>query len=251
MRTRVYARAATVAAATVLAASSALAQEASGRGFLFGAPTGSLSIRGGYAAPRAGSDIFSFVTNELTLNKGDFGSFAVGADVSVRLTDRFDVVLSVDGSGMNRKSEFREWEDNSGNPIEQETKFSRQTYTLSGKYSLRPGGRSVGRFAWVPSSYTPWVSLGLGRTLYILSQDGDFIDFEKGNSVFRDSFRSSEWTTTAEAAVGVDWSLNQRFALTTQARYLSGKADLQYDYAGFDPIDLSGIGVSAGLTVRF
>jgi hypothetical protein len=251
MRRVLVSRAIMIVGVVSLAAAPALAQEASGRGFLFGAPKGSISSRGGYSAPSAGSDVFSFVTEELTLGRGDFGSFSAGADVSVAVTNRFDIVVSLDAGGMERKSEFRDWLDNSGNPIEQHTSFSRQTFALGGKYYLIPPGRSLGRLAWVPSAYAPWISAGAGRTLYNFSQSGDFIDFDKGNSVFRDSFRSTRWTTTLQFAAGLDWSLNQRFAFTTQAKYLWGRADLSYDYAGFDPIDLSGVGLSAGLTLRF
>lgn len=250
---RVARAVALVGAMSIGVAAHASAQErvTAGRGFLFGAPDGSFSIRGGYSGASAGSDLFSFVTSELTLGRGDFGAFSIGGDVSVAISERFDIMLSADAGGMTRKSEFREWEDDSGNPIEQTTGFSRQTFALSGKFYLRPSGRTLGRFAWVPAQYAPWVSAGLGRTLYNFHQTGDFIDFEKGNSVFGDAFKSSQWATTAQLGAGVDWNLTQRFAFTTQARYLFGKADLTYDYAGFDPIDLSGIGLSAGLTVRF
>lgn len=235
----------------VLASASARAQESSGRGFLFGAPNATLTLRAGYAGANAGSDVFSFVTNELTLRRGDFASFGVGGDLAITVAPRVDVVLSVDNSGMSKQSEFRQWQDNSGNPITQNTSFSRTSYTASARYHLVPQGRSLGRLAWVPSRYAPWVSAGIGRTSYSFSQNGDFIDFNKGNSVFSDSFHSSQWTTTGQVAAGVDWSLNQRFALTTQAQYLWGKGDLQQDYSGFDAIDLSGVGMSAGLTIRF
>jgi hypothetical protein len=225
--------------------------ETAGRGFLFGAPAGSFTFRGGYSAPSAGSDVFDFVTRELTLRRGDFGSFAFGGDVAVRITDRVEVALSGDIAGMSKRSEFREWEDNSGNPIEQSTSFSRQTYAASVRYSLLRNGRTLGRFAWVPSRYVPWVSVGAGRTLYTFNQDGDFIDFNAGNKVFRDTFRSSQWATTGQVGAGLDWTLTQRFALTTQAKYFFGKAELEYDFSGFDPIDLSGLGLTTGLSIRF
>lgn len=226
-------------------------QETSGRGFLFGTPAGSFSFRAGYSAPSAGSDVFAFVTQELTLRRADFGSFSFGGDVNIRLADRVDLALTGDIGGMKKRSEFREWQDNSGNPIEQTTAFSRQTYAAGLRYNIRPNGRTLGRFAWVPAQYVPWVSMSVGRTHYTFTQDGDFIDFDAGNKVFRDNFRSSQWATTAQLGAGLDWSLTQRFALTTQAKYLFGKADLEYDFSGFDPIDLSGLGLSAGLTIRF
>lgn len=252
MRFRTLARSvAVVTASAAVAVTSATAQEASGNGFLFSAPHATVSVRAGYAGANAGSDIFSFVTSQLTMNHRDFGSFDFGGDVAIPVTPHVAVVLSVDNSGRSKQSEYREWMDNSGNPIEQVTSFSRLSYTASARYYLRTPGRSLGRLAWIPRRFAPWVSAGIGRTFYSFGQSGDFIDFNNGNAVFTDAFRSSQWTTTGELAAGLDWSLNHRFALTTQARYLLGRGDLQGDYSGFAPIDLSGIGMSAGVTVRF
>lgn len=239
-------------AGLAVAATTALAQpEGSGRGFLFGAPSGSLTIRTGYSGATAGSDIFSFVTNELTLRKGDFASLGVGADLSFAISPRFDVMLSVDYDGMEKQSEFREWIDNDGRPIEQKTAFGRQSYLISAKYYIMPYGRTLGRLAWVPLKFAPWVSAGVGKMAYTFSQNGDFIDYERNNKVFYDSFKSSRWGTSGQLSAGLDVALNQRFVMQTQARYLMGKASLENDFSGFDPIDLSGVGVMAGLTIRF
>ncbi|MBM4194093.1 MAG: hypothetical protein FJ202_06910 [Gemmatimonadetes bacterium] len=245
-----------VAAAIALAglsvtADSAAAQQTAGKGFLFGAPSISVSIRGGYSRPNAGSDVFSFVTEQLTLNKGDFASQSMGGDFSVRLRPQLDLIFSVDADGMSRKSEFREWEDADGNPIEQRTSFSRTAVGIGAKYYLRPYGRTLSRLAWVPTQYAPWLSATMGKTLYKFKQDGDFIDFDKNSRVFRDTFKSEDWGSSASIAGGVDWNVNQRVALTSQVRYLMGKSDLGSDFSGFDRIDLSGVGLSAGVVFRF
>lgn len=240
-----------VAACVAVLAGAVQAQEMSGNGFLFGAPTGSFTFRAGYAAANAGSDLFSQMTTDLSLKKGDFSSFGYGFDFAFALRPRIDLVISADLSGMDKKSDYREWQDDAGKPIEQTTAFSRQSYAANLKYYLLPNGRTLGKFAWVPTRYAPWVSAGLGRTQYKFKQNGDFIDFGDNNKVSWDSFSSSKWGGTVQAAAGIDWSINQRFALTSQVKYLSGKADLGLDYSGFDPIDLSGLGMTAGLTIRF
>jgi len=240
-----------VVACLTLGAAASSAQELSGNGYLFGAPSGSFSLRAGYAGASAGSDLFSQMTRDLSLNKKDFSSLGYGFDLSLALRPRLDLVVSADLSGMEKKSDFRDWQDNSGKPIEQTTSFSRQSYLASLKYYLLPYGRTLGKLAWVPARYAPWVSAGFGRTEYHFKQTGDFVDFKKNNLVFHDTFNSSKWGSAAQVAAGVDWNLSQRFALTTQARYLWGKADLGLDFSGFDPIDLSGIGMTGGLTIRF
>lgn len=243
---------ATVAlAVAALSAGTLAAQESSGNGFLFGAPLGSFTFRVGYAGASAGSDLFSQMTKDLSLKRSDFASFGYGADIAFAVHRRVDVIVSADLSGMDKKSDFREWQDNLGKPIEQTTTFARQSYLVSGKYYVLPYGRTLGKFAWVPTRYSPWVSVGLGRTLYNFKQTGDFVDFKNNNRVFSDTFQSSKWGATAQISGGLDWNLNQRFALTTQAKYLWGKADLNLDFSGFAPIDLSGVGMTGGLTIRF
>src|SRR5436190_1284267 len=51
--------------------------------FLFGAPRAWIAIRGSVLFPRAGGDLFTFVNDELTVDKSDLRSGGFGADVIV------------------------------------------------------------------------------------------------------------------------------------------------------------------------
>lgn len=234
-----------------LPSQAAVAQRLSGDGFLFGPPKASLALRAGYAIPSARSDLFAFVTDELSLRRRDFGSYAYGADFVVRLNFRLSAVISADLGGMDKKSDYREWQDNSGRPIEQSTSFDRKAFTASLRYYLLPPGRRLSTFAWIPSRVVPWVSAGVGRTYYEFAQSGDFVDFTNGNRVFYDSFKSSAWGFTSQLSTGVDLSVSPHVVVVTQAKYLRGKAELGLDYSGFAPIDLSGLSMTSGLAIRF
>ena len=87
---RIVISSALLLACAALSGRRASAQEMSGDGFLFGAPKVSVSLRMGYAAPSAGSDLFSFVTRELSLRKGDFAGFTYGMDIAMPLTTDCD-----------------------------------------------------------------------------------------------------------------------------------------------------------------
>jgi hypothetical protein len=50
---------------------------------------------------------------------------------------------------------------------------------------------------------------------------------------------------------GVDYALGPRFAITTEARYLWSNAELSQDFSGFQPLDLSGLSTTVGLSIRF
>ena len=235
--------------AALAAAASAQAQNG-GNGFLFGEPSGSFALRGGFAIPSAGSDLFSFTTSELTLNRRDFNSLDASAEVSLRVMPRLDIVLNAAFSGMTKQSESRAYTGSDGLPIQQTTSFKRDPITLSARYYLQPRGRNIGRFTWVPARFATYVGVGAGVMNYEFDQSGDFVDYTTLN-VFGDHFRSAGWTPVAQAFAGVDWSLGPRWALTTEAKYLSASADLGSDFKLFHRLDLSGFSTSVGFYVRF
>jgi hypothetical protein len=235
--------------ALVLAASLPARAQDTGDGFLFKPPAGSLTIRGGFDHATAGGDLFSFVTDELTLTRGDFIAVTVAADVAVRMTPRVDAVFGIGISHRTAPSEFRHWEDNNNQPIEQTTTFERVPLTASVKLYLAEPGRAVGRFAWIPSRYAPYVGAGGGVLWYRFQQTGDFIDFQT-TRVFGDTFNSTGWAPAAQGFVGTDVSLTPRVAVTGELRYQWAKSALGRDFAAFDRIDLSGFAVTGGITVR-
>src|SRR5215212_9317805 len=57
--------------------------------FLFGPPRGSIAVRGNWLFASANSDLFDFVTDQLTLDKKDFNSPGLGAYFSLALNSRF------------------------------------------------------------------------------------------------------------------------------------------------------------------
>ena len=231
------------------AASSARAQ-GSGEGFLFHSPHGVVAVRGGFAHANAGSDIFSFTTDQLTVDRGDFSGFTIGADLTLRIAPRFGVVLGASYAGTSTPSEFRNFVDQNNLPIEQTTTYQRVPVTASLKAYLTPPGRAVGHFAWIPARLAPYVGGGGGAEWYRFRQRGDFVDFQT-NDVFHDSFASSGWAPEAHAMAGVDVSLGTRFVLEGEGRYTWAKARLGDDFSGFDRIDLSGFAVTAGVGIRF
>jgi hypothetical protein len=228
---------------------SAIAQE-TGKGFLFGTPVGSVRVRTGWAGADARSDLFSFTTNELTLNRRDFSSLMLGGDAAIRIQNNTHLMLSMELSGMDKGSEFRRFIDNDDKPIEQSTRFRRIPITLSLKQYLTSPGRSIGRFAWIPSRAAAYVGAGGGMQWYQFRQEGDFIDYATMD-VFHDFYASEGWAPLMHAFAGVDYTLSPQLALTTEAKYSRSHGKLSRDFVDFAPLDLSGFSTTVGLTVRF
>jgi outer membrane protein W len=236
--------------AALLIAPVAVSAQAGGPGFLFQKPHVQLELRTGYSIARAGSDIYSFVTDSLTLNRSDFNAFMIGGQLAFRLTDRWSGALDLAYAGGSRPSQERYWLDNNNLPIQQTTTFSRVPLTLRVKYYLLSRGQSISRFAWIPAGWAPYVGVGAGVMWYTFKQSGDFVDAQTLN-VFSDRFRSSGSAPTVDAFAGVDVSLNRTLVLTGEARYDWARATMGQDFVGFNKIDLSGLQASLGLAVRF
>ena len=238
----------------LLAASLALVPgaraQATGNGFLFRRPNGSLRVWAGYDRALANSPIFSFITDTFTLTKSSFGALAVGGDIAFRVAPRIEVMVSGGWAGSQSASEYRHWEDNNNQPIRQTTSLERVPLTVSLKWYLDSPGRSIGHFAWVPARVTPFVGVGGGMMWYRFHWYGDFIDFAD-SSVVSDDFKSDYWTGTVHAFAGLDVALGANYILTGRAQYTWAKSHLGSDFSGPNSVDLSGLSMTVGVGYRF
>jgi hypothetical protein len=220
--------------------------------FLFGEPRGSIGVRGSWVFARAGSDIFDFVRTHLTVDRGAFNAPGVAAALAFAVTPLVDLVGGFEFSQVSAPSEYRAFVDNNRRSIEQTTRLRTANVSGSVRLALVPRGIAVSRLAWIPRRVTPYVGAGGGMLWYEFTQTGDFIDVRSPSlAVFSDIITSKGWTPSAHALGGVDVRVHRRTFVTVEARYLWAAASLQRRFEGFDPIDLAGLRVSAGINVLF
>jgi hypothetical protein len=228
-----------------------------GPGFLFRTPRVSAGLRVGYQLPRASSNLFDDVRAFYTLSRSDFGALHLGGEVAVRVRERWDVALGVGWARSSSQSEYRDWVDEDRLPIEQETVFERFSGTAGAKYYLARRGRTIGRFAWVPARFAPYVGGGVGFTYYEFEQFGDFVALDTcvgdppACDIVYDRLLTTGTGAAAYAAAGADFSLGKQFVLTSEARYHLGSGPMRGPYRRFDRIDLSGLQLTAGVAVRW
>ena len=223
-------------------------------GFLFDTPRAALGVRIGFHLPRAGGgngaqSLWDLTRENLTVETSDLGGIYFAGDLSIRLSERFDVTLSAGHSVSQTPSEFRDWVDVDDNPIEQTTEFTTTPATIGVKAYLFDRGRSVGRFAWIPRTWNPYAGIAAGFVWYRFEQRGDFVDFETLD-VFRDNFRSRGRARTITFAGGLERSLGRRLQLTGEARYGLGSAPLGHPFVGFPDLDLAGFEFTIGIGFR-
>lgn len=233
--------------AAVLAAAAPLSAQ---DGYMFGAPRLSLTLRGGAAGATANADVFDFMTDQLTLSRGDFTSPAFGADLGIRIMPQVDLMLSVATAQSSNDSRFRDFVETNDEEIRQTTQLTRTPLTAGLKIHLLPRGRSISKYAFVPNRFSPYVGAAAGVMWWELYQDGDFVDFETLD-IFHSFFESDGATFTANASAGGDLWVTSRVGLNVEGRYNLARADLDDDFSDFGKIDLSGWQLTAGITVRY
>jgi len=238
---------------TLAAPSVAAAQSGATPDFLFGRPRASIGVRGSRVFARAGSDLFRFVEQNLTVDRNDFDAPAVAADLGIRITERLDAVFGVDVSQKSIASEYRHLVDNNRQPITQSTRLREVNLGGSVRVALTPRGRGISRFAWIPARVTPYAGGGGGALWYELTQSGDFVDAlaPPPQPIFSDLFQSKGWTPSAHAFGGVDIRFWRAWYMTFDGRYLWASARLGRDFQRFNPVDLAGFRLSAGVNVLF
>ena len=218
--------------------------------FLFGRPRGSVGVRGGWLFERAGSDLFAFVHEQLTVELDDFDAPTLAFDLGVATGSRTEAIFGVEFGGATIRSEYRDLVDTDRLPITQATYLRQANLSGSLKLALTPRGQEVGSVAWVPNAISPYIGAGAGALWYEFQQTGDFVDF-LDLSVFGETFRSSGWAPSAHLFGGVDVKIARRLFLTGEGRYLWSQAELGPDFAGFEPLDLTGFKLTAGINYLF
>lgn len=214
-------------------------------------PTGGwFAVRGGYSLTSANSDIYDFYIENLTLEKSDFNQGLFGVDFGWVINPRVEMIFGFEYLTTTANSEDRYFVDGEGAPITQQTRLRQAPLYAKLRVNLVERGKQIGSYSWVPSKVVPYVGGGGGFTWWELYQFGDFVDYTD-LTIFYEEFVSQGWAFTYSVFGGVDFSLTPAVGLLFQAEYAWAKDNLAPAFAGFDPIDLSGLRISFGVNFRF
>jgi hypothetical protein len=218
--------------------------------FLFGAPRGWLSLRGAILFRRAGGDLFSFVNDQLTIDRSDLRAAGFATDVGAVLSQTIDLVIGFDTTRRETGSEYRRFVASNSQPITQFTRLDEFTMSAGLRYSPVGRGQSISRYAFIPRRLVPYAGAGLTTARYEFSQRGQFVDFAD-LSVFTDRFSSNGWSVGPYVNGGVDVQVWKRLFITFDGRYTWLHAGLDEDFSGFDGIDLAGFRGGTGISIVF
>jgi len=239
-----------VAAAVLLATPTAASAQPPAHDFMLGRPHGWFAFRGSWLVPQADGELFAFVNDQLTIDQGDFRTAGITAEYGFAIRPRIGIVGGIESGRQTVNSEYRHYIDNAGLPITQSTSILQTNITGSVRVDLTSPGRSISRYAFVPSTVTPYVGGGGGFFYYGLTQKGDFVDYATLR-VFPDQFTSNGWSPSGHVLGGADIRWWRSLFVSVEARYVWAHGDLDSDFVGFDGINLDGFRLSSGVSVFF
>ena len=223
-----------------------------GPDFLFGKPRVSVGLRALWVNPRADSDIHSFVTEQLTLERNDLRAPGLAFDLGFPVSSRVNAIAGLEYNRASASSEDRAFTEADGSPIRQETGLTQFNVTGSLELALVPRGRTIGQFAWITTPITPYVGAGGGLLWSRFEQIGDFVDsLDPELPIFTAQLRSEGWTTNRHVYGGVDIKMTRRLQLSAEARYVWANMTMGLDFVGFEPMDLSGLRIAGGIRLLF
>jgi opacity protein-like surface antigen len=221
--------------------------------FLFKEPRLGLTVRTGMFFYRGSGQFFDLTTSQFTAQSSDFRGTELGAELSVSLNSRMDLVAGIDGGGFSTTHAYRNWQEVDGSDVLQSTRI-RQGPSLQVGLKGYPlaRGEALGNFAWAPARVAPYLGGGVGYTNFDVRQWGDFV-YEDVDGVWitRDDLSGDGGSALAFAMAGTDISLRNNLALNLEARHQWSEGDLRGAFRLTDPLDLTGLRVTVGLTLRF
>jgi hypothetical protein len=225
---------------------SALAQD----GFLFKRPLAGITLRVGPTLYGAGGDLFGQLRQDLTLERSDFAAPLLGADLVIAPHPRLDLVLGISHAEASSPSEFRDWEDSDGRPIEQTTRLRTIPITASVRYQLLSRGRTISRVSWVPATINAYVGGGGGVAWYRLEHRGDFIDY-RDNSIYWSHMEASGSDRVLHLLAGGDYWFAPRVGVNAEVRRTWGHAKPDNGFRTFDRVDMGATQATLGLSFRW
>ena len=233
--------------------------------FLFGRPRGFYGISGGWIQASQRGSIFDFVREQFTVDEGAFDSAMIRFAFGLALAPRTDLLFEMGVNQATVPSEDRHFlndnytDDPSDDyPITQKTRLKQVPLGVSLRYWLRPRGREIGRYAWVPNRVAPYVGIGGGTQRYRFTQEGDFVD--SLGMIYSDVLHSKGWAASGHVFGGTSIKLTRRVFAGAEARYVWADTPLSHNYLSFcryasstcsDSIDLSGLRITGGIEFVF
>jgi len=234
-------------------------------GFIF---SDLVSFKVGFFIPRAMSDLWEIELENMSFTKADFQNTNFAFGYEYFFSREFSLILGVEGYTKNKSGIYNDYvgEDidgegfafdyGEGYPISHV--FSVSITPVQASLKLTPLGRK--------GKIIPYVGGGFSAYLWTVRIQGDMIDFDAGEEfidVDLDAVVIGYPTYTVDAREenklsfgfhvfgGIMVPIANRISLDVEVKYNKGSGTFKDGFIGFDPFDLGGWTISAGINYWF
>jgi len=186
----------------------------------------------GYFTPlgedaRTTGDVLNANRTFLFFDINDFNGASVGGEWLVPLGRHIEGGIGVSFSTQTAHSVYQDFVDSDGTEIDQDLKLRLVPTTFT--IRLLPLGGN---------KFQPYIGGGLSVIAWRYAETGEFVDFNAGNTIFRDSFVETG-ADVGPVVVGGARFAGRSLSTGFEIRYQKAEGDLNRDFAG-SKIDLGG-----------
>ena len=148
-------------------------------------------------------------------------------------------------------TEYADWVDEYGLPIETDIELSIVPIEVALKICPIGRGHEIGRFgARKKHPIIPYIGAGVGIYFYHYIEWGDYIDFDSSQIIYAE-FESNNIGVGYFVLAGIELPMGHQFGFLAEYKRTWAKAPLSNDFTGFEKFDLGGQTIYVGFSFGF
>lgn len=210
-----------------------------------------MSFKVGYFIVNGDSDLWNYNSELYYFEKDDLNSFIGSFGLNFHLTNHLTLTLEAGASYGHTLTEYADYVDEDGYPIETDIELSVIPVEVSIKISPFGRGEYSGRFdTYEKNSVIPYFGAGVGAYFYQYREWGDYIDFGAEQIIYAE-FESFNVGVGYFVVAGIEFPVGQDMGFLAEYKHTWAKAELSEDFQGFDDLDIGGHMIYVGFTMGF
>lgn len=200
----------------------------------------SINLKIGVFVPRLDSDLWQINMENLTFGKSDLVNVTYGGEYEGYLSRNLSVALEIGGYSRSVYAQYRDYEHADGSPIRQNISLRIVPVEAALKY--------------YPFSHrqrlNPFVGLGGGLYIWTYQQFGEFVLFPE--LTVREGFAETRRVALGLIGrAGLVYRFQPRLGVSLEGKYQHLQGRLSEYFQDFEPLDMSGFSVNAGIQYYF
>lgn len=200
----------------------------------------SIHLKIGLFIPELKSDLWTINQENLTFERSDMVNVVYGGEYEFYIDRHLSLSLEVGSYAKTVYAQYRDYEFEDGRPIFQN--ISLRIVPVEANLKLYPMGNR--------NRFNPYVGIGAGVYAWTYQQSGYFINFED-DSISEGFAETQRFAFGLNGRAGLTYRFQQRLGVILEGKYQYLQGKLSRNFEGFDPLDMSGFLIQAGVMFYF